>query len=191
MQSRLVDIVQEHCLSQVIDIPTRQERTLDILLTKNPTPVTRINGMPPNGRADHDIVLVEYDTKAKMVLQSPRNVFLYKRADMQDLKDHMTAFADRFMSQDFPHINVNDMWIEFKTVFLKAVDKFIPSKMSKGKLGYPWIDARVRALVRKKEKMYHKARRSNDDSLKSYKRPRAYVQKEICFKYLHSLRNRH
>ena len=45
---------------------------------------------------------------------------------MQGLKDHMTAFADRFMSQDFTHINVNDLWIEIKTVFLKAMDKFIP-----------------------------------------------------------------
>ena len=48
--------------------------------------------MYPAGRADHDIVLVEYDIKAKRVLQSPRNVFLYKRADMQGLKDHMRAF---------------------------------------------------------------------------------------------------
>ena len=31
------------------------------------------------------------------------------RADMQSLKDHIRAFADRFMSQDFTHINVNDM----------------------------------------------------------------------------------
>ena len=123
--------------------------------------------MAPIGRADHDLVLLEYDIKAKRVLQSPRKVFLYKRADMQGLKDHMRAFADRFMSQDFTHISVNDMWIELKTVFLKAVDKFIPSKMTKGKLGYSWIDARIMALVRKKEIMYHKARRSNDDSLKS------------------------
>ena len=148
VQSHLVDIVQEHCLSQVIDIPTRQERTLDILLTNNPTPVTRVKSMPSVGRADHDIVLVEYGIKARMVLQSPRKVFFNKRADMQGLKDHMRALADRFMSQDFTHINVDGMWIEFKTVFLKAVDKFIPSKMAKGKLGYPWIDARTRALVR-------------------------------------------
>ena len=63
----------------------------------------------------------------------------------------MRAFADRFISQDFTHISVNDMGIEFKTVFLKAVDKLIPSKMTKGKLGSPWIDARIRALVMKKE----------------------------------------
>ena len=73
---------------------------------------------------------------------------------MHGLKDHMTAFADRFMSQDFTHINIHDMWIEIKMVFLKAMDKFIPSKMTKGKLGYPWIDAR-KSLVRKKENMYH------------------------------------
>ena len=53
------------------------------------------------------------------------DVFLYKRADMQGLKDHLRAFADRFMP-DFTHISVNDMWIELKTVFLKAVNKFIP-----------------------------------------------------------------
>ena len=180
VQSQLVDIAQEHCLSQVVDIPTRQERTLDILLTNNPTPVTRIKGMPPIGRADHDIVLVEYDIKAKSILQSPRKVFLYKRADMQGLKDHILAFADRFMSQDFAHVDVNEMWNEFKTVLLNAVNKFIPSKMTKGKLGYPWIDSRIRALIRKKEKLYHKARRADNESLKSrYKRLRAQVQKEM------------
>ena len=58
------------------------------------------------------------------------------------------------MSQEFTHINVNDMCIEFKKVFLKAVDKFIPSKMTMRKLGYPWIDARIRVLFRKNgEKM--------------------------------------
>ena len=91
---------------------------------------------------------------------------------MQGLKDHMRPDGILLTS-------MLTIWIEFKTVFLKAVEKFIPSKMTKGKLGYPWTDARIRALFRKKERMYHKARRSNDDSLKSrYKRLRAYVQKE-------------
>ena len=89
--------------------------------------------MPPAGRAAHDIVLVEYDIKAKRVLQSPRKVFLYMWADMQGLQDHMRAFAWRFMSHDFAHISVNDMWTEFKTVFLKAVDKF------KNDQGKTWI----------------------------------------------------
>ena len=52
--------------------------------------------------------------------------------------------------------------------------------MTKGKLGYPWIDAHIRALIRKREKIYHKARRTDNDALKSrYKGLRAFVQKEI------------
>ena len=43
------------------------------------------------------------------------------------------------------------MWKEFKAVLLNAVNKFIPSKMTKEKLGYPWIDSRIRALIKKKE----------------------------------------
>ena len=93
----------------------------------------------------------------------------------------MLTFADRFMSQDFAHVDVNEMWIELKTVLLNAVNKFIPSKMTIGKLGYPWIDAHIRALkIRKREKLYDKARRTDNDALKSrYKRLRAFVQKEI------------
>ena len=52
VQNQLIDIVKEHCLSQVVDIPTRQGRTLDILLTNNPTQVVRVKGMPPTGRAE-------------------------------------------------------------------------------------------------------------------------------------------
>ena len=56
--------------------------------------------------------------------------------------------------------------------------------MTKGKLGYPWIDAHIRALIRKREKLYHKARKTDNDALKSrYKRLRAFVQKEICDAY--------
>ena len=55
----------------------------------------RVKSMSPIGWADDDIVVVEYDIKAR-VLQSPCKVLLYKRADMQGLKDHMRAFADRF-----------------------------------------------------------------------------------------------
>ena len=41
--------------------------------------LTRVKNMPPIGRADHDIVLVEYDIKAKRVPQSPRKIFLNTR----------------------------------------------------------------------------------------------------------------
>ena len=50
------------------------------------------------GRADHDIVYTEYDIKAKRIQQAPRKIFLYNRADMKGLRDHLARFRDSFLS---------------------------------------------------------------------------------------------
>ena len=51
-------------------------------------------------------------------------MYLYKRADMVRLKDHMTQFKDVYLSDDQSHMSVNDMWIKFKTGFVEAVERF-------------------------------------------------------------------
>ena len=57
-----MNIIGDHCLTQVVNIPTRNDKTLDLLFTKAPSPVNRVlKGMPPVGKAIHDIVYVEYD----------------------------------------------------------------------------------------------------------------------------------
>ena len=92
VQNQLLEIAQDHCLSQVVNIHTREDKTLDLLLTNSPSPVNRVKGMPPIGKADHDIVYVEYDIKAKCIQQAPRKIFLYNRADMDGLRDHLARF---------------------------------------------------------------------------------------------------
>ena len=62
-QQQLLDIIGEHCLTQVVNIPTRLDKTLDLLFTNVPSPVNRVKGMPPIGKADHDLVFIEYDIK--------------------------------------------------------------------------------------------------------------------------------
>ena len=52
---------------------------------------------------------VEYDIKAKRIKQASRYIYLYKRADMVGLKDHMTQFKDAYLSEDHSHMSVNDM----------------------------------------------------------------------------------
>ena len=95
VQSQLLEIAQEHCLAQVVNIHTRADKTLDLLLTNSPSPVNRVKGMPPIGKADHDIVYVEYDIKAKRIQQALRKIYLYKRADMDGLRDHLAIIETR------------------------------------------------------------------------------------------------
>ena len=119
-QQQLLDIIGEHCLTQVVNIPTRNDKTLDLLFTNAPSPVNRVKRMPPIRKADHDIVYVEYDIKAKRIKQASRKIYLYKRADIVGLGDHMAKFKDAYLSEDHSHMSV-----------VEAVERFIPSKMTK------------------------------------------------------------
>ena len=85
--------------------------------------------MPPIGKADHNIVYVEYDIKAKRIKLASRKIYLYKRWDMVGLKDNMAQFKDAYLSEDHSHITVNDMWVKFKTGLVEAVERFIQSKI--------------------------------------------------------------
>ena len=84
--------------------------------------------MPLIGKADHDLVYIEYDIKAKRIKQASCIIYLYNRADMSGLRDHMYKFKESYLSEDHSHMSVNEMWVKFKTGFLEAVERFIPSK---------------------------------------------------------------
>ena len=76
-QQQLLDIIGEHCLTQVVNIPMRLDKTLDLLCTN---PVNRVKGMPPIGEADHDLVYIEYDIKAKRIKQaSHKSIFIIEQ----------------------------------------------------------------------------------------------------------------
>ena len=45
-QQQLLDIIGEHCLTQVVNIPTRNDKTLDLLFTNFPSPVTSQGDVP-------------------------------------------------------------------------------------------------------------------------------------------------
>ena len=92
--------------------------------------MNRVKAMPPIGKADHDIVYIEYDIKPKRTQQALRKIYLYKRADMDGLRDHLARFKDSLLSSDHSHLSVNNMWVSFKSEVNAAIERFIPSKMT-------------------------------------------------------------
>ena len=58
--------------------------------------------------------------------------------------------------------------------------KVYPIKMTKTKYSVPWIDLTIKQLVKKRNKLYLRARKSKDPDVKiHYKRFRAHVQKVL------------
>ena len=94
------------------------------------------------------------------------------------------------LSSDHSQVSVNDMWVSFKSEVLSAIERFIPSKMTKTKYSLPWIDSSIKRLIRKRDKLYFRARKSSSPDIKNhYKRFRAHVQKSIRDAYWKHITN--
>ena len=68
---------------------------------------------------------------------------------MEGLRDHLARFRDSFLSSDHIRTTVNDMWVSFKPEVLEAIERFIPTKMTKAKYCLPWTDCTSKRLIRK------------------------------------------
>jgi len=76
--------------------PTRGDNILDLFITDNPTFVQKVNILP--GIADHDIVYAKVNIRPQVTKQKPRIMYLYKKANWDEFKHHISAFKDPFLS---------------------------------------------------------------------------------------------
>ena len=122
-----LDMAQELGLEQVVDFPTRQENTLDLVFTSHPGFKVRCKPLPPIApKSDHDIVL--FDTSHQLYRPRPtcRKIFLWKKTDMDGLRSSISSSSQTFLSTDY--VDIDSMWAAFKTTVTSAVDQHVPTK---------------------------------------------------------------
>lgn len=181
------DMLVDFNLSQIVDKPTRQGKCLDLFLTTNPSSVSRIDTTPPLGSSDHDIVFTEIDIKPKITKQPPRTIFRYKLADWEKIKWDISGLYDSLANMG-PTATVDELWTKFKTTLSNAIDKNVPSKVIKSKHKFPWINNKIRKLMRQRDKHFFK-RHQSDLHLQKYKKLKTLVQKETRSSYWNYISN--
>ena len=87
---------------------------------------------------------------------------------MRDLHCELTQ-------SDLATTSVQSMWDNFATKLDQGIDKFIPTRKSGTRDGFPWINQEIRCLMRKRDKLYKRWSRSG--------RP-YYQSKFIDYKHL-------
>ena len=65
-------------LEQMVTSPKRGQNILNLFFTTNPTLVNKTSILP--GLSDHDIVLVEVNSRPEIIKQVPRDIPLYKKS---------------------------------------------------------------------------------------------------------------
>ena len=114
------------------------------------------------GISDHEVVLVTLNLKPKLNKKVQRKVYLYGKANMENLRADMTNFQDSFLNSDPDSRNVQTNWNMFKEKISELMEKHIPSRTSCASHKNPWITREVRRMSKKKQSLYKKARLSNN-----------------------------
>ena len=107
---------------------------------------------------------------------SERKFYDYNKADwsrLNELFEHIPWHC-AFLSND-----VNEVWSAWTDLFFTAVDECISKKKKKKNRRSPWISAEIIKLVRKKKRLYKKAKiRNNDESWSTYKKASNLLKKK-------------
>ena len=149
-------------MSQIVDFPTRLDKTLDLFLTNRPTLVSKCIPLP--GVSDHEMVFTISDVRAKRLKPTRRKILLWKKADMDTVRSHLDEFASTFLSTNSVDTPVDDLWSQITSGLHRITDDLVPSKMSSTRFNQPWINRHLKRLSRRKKAAYNKARRTKLDS---------------------------
>ena len=124
---QFVDLLDDLSLTQLATTPTRGNNTLDLVITNNPSLVTACRVIP--GVSDHDAVLAETNLKPLKNKQTPRKIPLFKKANWEGLKKHISDFSNSLKTSFDISTPVNQLWDNITSELERAIDKFIPHKM--------------------------------------------------------------
>ena len=141
MREQLIDMVNDHGLTKMVDKPTRttstMSNTLDIFLTNTPDMVNRCEIIP--GISDHDIPLLDVSSQVVLNKKSPHKVSQYHKADfdaiVKTIAHFGTSFCKKYASTE--DWDVEEMWESFKQAVLQAMDSDIPTKQCPPKNSLP------------------------------------------------------
>ena len=179
--------IADYNFTQVVTEPTRKDNVLDLFLTTNPTLINKVNCSP--GLGDHDVVSAEALLKPTLHKQKPRKVFIFSKADWPTLKAKMKLYQQSFLSNHYGQ-TVEQLWTDFTTTLDKLVQECIPAKLIRGKSSLPWITQEIKRLIRKRDSLYRKFKRSGDSDIKTkFQTLRQQIKKKIKDSYQAYLEN--
>ena len=181
----LLEMSSELGLKQFVDFPTRGSNILDLILANKEFSVSDLLSCP--GVSDHDMLMYKFHVKAEKNINRARNVYFYDKADLAGLKRFLQNAYVNFRAHA-ASMNVEAQWVYFKNKLSEAVEKFVPFTITKSKSGLPWVNSKIRREIRKRERLYKKAKRTgllaNLQAFKAQKRRVNYLIKTSHDEYV-------
>eukprot|EP00745_Piridium_sociabile_P027724 TRINITY_DN44613_c1_g1_i1.p1 TRINITY_DN44613_c1_g1~~TRINITY_DN44613_c1_g1_i1.p1 ORF type:complete len:604 (+),score=154.71 TRINITY_DN44613_c1_g1_i1:145-1812(+) len=173
-----LDSIQDMGLEQMVTFPTRGENTLDLFLTNNPSLVPRTEGMP--GLSDHDIIFMEYQIHPERQRHTQRSVPQYSKADWPGLRHAVRQLSDSITTSFHDTSDAEEIWSQLKKGLHSAVKKLIPHTTLRAKNSKPWVDYETKKLIRRRDRLYKKWKKSGNESIRDQVRVlKRHIQRKL------------
>ena len=146
-----VDILDDHYLTQVNNIPTRANKILDLVITAVPELASVSEVLRPETTeilTDHSTVLHEFSDHIKSRPNVERYVYNCNAGDFGALQRALNAVNLKSLVEHAQDINI--AWQQWKDAFLTAVSHYIPIKKIKERNPAPWFNRSILNAIRKK-----------------------------------------
>ena len=136
----LIEIMNDYGLEQLVNFPTRERNTLDLIITSFPGQFVHIHS--PDRLSDHDIV----SGTLKVVIPPPpikkpkRKVYRYQKGDYESMKKDTLKFEkEKYFNGHSDTRSVQENFNLITSFIQDLADKHIPSKTSRSVSSVPWI----------------------------------------------------
>jgi polyhydroxyalkanoate synthesis regulator phasin len=125
---------------------------------------------------------MDADIKPQNNKPKARKIYSYGKVNWDNIKDKATKLADRIvMTIDQGKHTVDDLWCMFREGLLKIQEEQVPSTMRTSRYNLPWFNNKLKRLVRKKHRLYAKAKKHphQPENWQKYKNIKKEVQNAI------------
>ncbi|XP_072043026.1 uncharacterized protein [Amphiura filiformis] len=171
--TKLLELMENNGLEQLVNLPTREENFLDLLFTSNSSLVNNITTKP--GVSDHNIVIAEVQLNTRRRKLPPRKIYIRSKADEAGLRKDLSDFKVKYFA-DTTHSSVQDRWDKIEGAIKDAMEKNVPQRQSSNRKNLPWFDRTHKCMVRKKQKAYNRAKQTGKEEDWTYFK---FLQKKL------------
>ena len=177
---RLLEIIDDHDLSQHVKEPTRRDSSsqniLDLILSNNSNIIENVKVVP--GISDHDIVLFSVNTLCRRKKNVKRKIFIRKKADSTRIKNELESLSSHMAARRFN--SIDEKWNCFEVNIHRIMDSCIPTKLTTSRYNLPWFNRSLRRLARGKQRLYNKAKKSGkQDDWNAFRKARKQMKKSL------------
>ena len=160
IQQSLIDLATASNLTQVQFTPTRGSNILDLVFTSNPTLAKSSVNIP--GVSDHEIVVTEFDIKPMITPSQTRKCYKFGKANWGNMKIDLDDAAESIARDQKAGKDVEQLWSTFKKSLLSSINANIPTYIHKNTTSLPWINVKIKRILKKKKRLFKKARATNN-----------------------------